>query len=56
MKFPGELLLESRMDEKSKQRCIVVVRGANEELIKIRLEKLKEQENAEFQNTIGFAK
>ena len=55
-RFPNQLMLESRFDETTRQRHLVLLRGTNEEMKKEREVKKKLQEEENFQKAIGFSK
>nr|CAB3264978.1 poly(A)-specific ribonuclease PARN [Phallusia mammillata] len=54
--FPDQVLVESRTNEHTKLRHIVVVKGASSNIKKARQELTKAREEAELEDAIGFSK
>nr|XP_002129059.1 poly(A)-specific ribonuclease PARN [Ciona intestinalis] len=54
--FPGKILVESRTDEQTHQRHIVVVRGASASLQKERNLQAKVKEESNLEEAVGFSK
>jgi len=54
--FPDQILVESRTDEQTKLRHVVVVRGASSSIWQARQQQAKEREESELQQAIGFSK
>ena len=56
LKFPDLVSLDAYFNEETKQRQIIVRRGNNDMVKKAKLEELKMQDEAKFQNAVGFSK